>query len=174
MTKRNYTQGTRSSRIAVPVRRGVGRRQRSAPHHLGQPLPKHYDALQAGESHPVDDLVSRIPQIAALDRRLLRESRRWQERVADKRAFISFMDARLTQRVLRQEAYFDVGFEHGRIEGIAASLNASIRSDAATRTLVRAVRTAAMSTDLDRSRIATVLLELARAFVLAGESRSYR
>jgi hypothetical protein len=155
-----------------------GRLSRSS---TGQyPFERRYAALQGSEEHPVDTIIDRIPQIATLDRDLARQARRWAGEVRDVQGFNHFEDRRLSQRTLREEAFFDAGHEHGRTRGRAESLSASMATNPAAWEVARAIYLSALGWRLRGPRLVAVLLELARAVALgrripgSGDTRRRR
>lgn len=166
MTKKPYPKTPRVSRST---------RRRPTPVSTGDrfsrayPFPRHYRDLDGHEQHPVDAVISRIPKIATLDRSLVRRSQRWKAQVRDVQGYIAYEDARLHQRVLREEAHFDAGHREGRLIGLVESLSASSAASAKARELAQQIRVATMTTILPPDRIVAVLLEAARALVLGQQ-----
>jgi hypothetical protein len=127
------------------------------------------------EDHPVDRLVAALPEVRAVDRRARRIAGRLGADArarANAAAWIRYDDLRLLQRTVRQEAYFDAGWELGSVAGAAASLGREAGGSAAQRDaaladeLGLAVTRLAVTTPLDRDHAAAVLLEIARALIL--------
>jgi hypothetical protein len=167
MTKRKYTRGPRLSAAPHPPRPRPKRRPRARPTpHRGRPFPREYAALQDHETHPIDKLVSAIPEVAALDRRVRGLARRRQQQATDRQAFIEYEDLRLGQHLLREELHFDAGFERGRLAGRAESLAVSRRADREGTDLARKVEVLVSATKLPPARVAALLLEVSRALVV--------
>jgi hypothetical protein len=78
------------------------------------------------------------------------------------------------QRLDREAAYFDVGYEHGRAAGRAEALtDGKPRGSTAYRDLARRVREAAADASLPPGQATSALLEAAWALVDgAGETRT--
>jgi hypothetical protein len=165
MTKKRYLKTPHASRSAVADARPPQRPLRSARY----PFPRRYCDLQGDEEHPIDAVIARIPAIAALDRKLLRQSHVWESQVRDAEAYRDYEDARLRQRCLREEAFFDGGHREGRLVGLVESLSASIAGSQRAGKLARQIRTALLTTILPPDRIVAVLLELARAIALGQQ-----
>ena len=140
MTKKRY-------RKTAHVSRSDKRRR-------GRPLPDHYSAAQpaGSEEHPIDLLVDAIPEIAARRRKLIRMSRRRQRQAQDQRAFIAYEDARLEYFTLREQLYFNAGFERGLLAGRADSQEV----DAGTRTFAHQLGLVVATADLPRSQVAAI------------------
>jgi hypothetical protein len=132
------------------------------------PFEHRYDSLKTDDPHVVDEIIDRIPAIAALDRKLLRLSGRCRSQVRDVKKFIAYEDARLEQRCERERAFYDAGHAQGHLVGVAESLNSSVRFDRDARAFARRVQIARLASKLPRHRVLAVLLELARGFVLVG------
>ena len=162
MTKKPYPKTPRVSR-STPRPDAPSNASRPS---RAYPFPRRYGDLDGREEHPIDAVISKIPKIAAIDRRLVRLSRRWKEQVRDVQGYIAYEDARLQQRVLREEAHFDAGHREGRLVGLVESLSASSAGSAKARELAQQIRVATMTTVLPPDRIVAVLLEAARALVL--------
>ena len=141
----------------------------------------HYQRLEpAGdEEHPVDRLVAALPEVATVDR----DARRMGSHLAahprarlDAAGWVRYEDLRLLQRTIRQEAYFDAGWEMGAIAAVStAAAPASVAAGragaelaGAVETLTLAVTRLTVATSLGRDRAAAVLLEIARGLILGG------
>lgn len=162
MTEKTYPKSTRVSR-SLPAR---------APR--AYPFERRYDALKTDEPHPIDVIIDRIPAIAALDRKLLRLSKRHRSQVSDVRRFIDYEDARLDQRCVREQAFFDAGHQQGRLDGVVESLNSSVKLEPNARAFARRLEVARLSSTLATERVLAVLLELARGLVLTRNLRQNR
>jgi hypothetical protein len=151
MTKKRYRKTARVSR--------------SGKSHGRHPLPDHYAAAQPPDTsgeHPVDFLIDSIPEIARRRRRLVRMAKRWQHEVVDERAFIAYEDLRLEYFTLREQLYFNAGFERGRLAGRADSADLATSTRAFAHQLGLAVATA----DLPQPHIAAAMIEVAKAVML--------
>jgi hypothetical protein len=111
--------------------------------------------------------------VAALDQKLRRLASYWQDQISDQRAYVHYEDLRLAQRLLREEMFFDAGFEHGRLAGRAESRAASSATPA-NRKLARKVELAAISAGLPRETTVALLLEISRALILGPIFRRRR
>jgi hypothetical protein len=171
MTKKPYPKVPRVSRSGRPARNSPQPRRRPSrdDQQRSYPFLRAYATLGGSGEHPVDTIVDRLPEIALLDRKLRRVANRYQAEIKDAAAFIAYEDARLDQRLQRQEAFFDAGHHEGRITGILESLSASVAGSARARELARQLRLAIMTTVLPPDRIVAALLELARALVLGQQ-----
>ncbi|MBN2575419.1 MAG: hypothetical protein JXP73_12720 [Deltaproteobacteria bacterium] len=129
------------------------------------PFPDHFAAAQppaTNGEHPVDLLIDAIPEVASRRRKLVRMAKRWQAEARNKPAFIAYEDARLDYFVLREQLYFNAGFERGLLAGRAESRHA----DAATHAFAHQLGLAVAASDMPSPRIAAALLEVAKAVVL--------
>jgi hypothetical protein len=156
MTKKTYPKTPRLSRSTR------AKRPRA------YPFERRYDALRTDDPHPVDALIDRIPTIAALDRKLLRLSKRHRAEVRDVRRFIDYEDARLEQRCMREQTFYDAGHQQGRLDGAAESISSSIDSSRDARAFARRVQIARLSSGLPTERVLAMLLEMARGLALTG------
>jgi hypothetical protein len=167
MTKKPYPKVPRVSRSGRPSRPQPQPRPAPSDRARGSyPFPRTYAALGGDGEHPVDAIVARLPKIATLDRRLVRLANRYQAEVKDTAGFVDYEDARLAQRLQRQEAFFDAGHHEGRITGALESVSTSVAGSARAQQLTRQLRLAIMTTVLPPNSIVAVLLELARVLVL--------
>jgi hypothetical protein len=150
MTKKRYRKTARVSRS--------GKSERYL-------FPDHYTAAQppgtSGE-HPVDILIDAIPEVASRRRKLVRMAKGWRRRVGDERAFINYEDARLDYFVLREQLYFNAGFERGLLAGRAHAREV----EAGTRAFGHQLGLAVATADLPPSHVAATLLEVAGAVAL--------
>lgn len=87
---------------------------------------RHYQAIldrrPADADHPIDVLISRLPDVAELDdavRQAAHELRDPAARESEQR-WIQYEDLRHLQRAAREERMFDVGFELGRVASAPA------------------------------------------------------
>jgi hypothetical protein len=165
MTKKRYDKSSDLSRSKPPPRDIRRPKRRSPPPNTG-PAGGYFEALQPdSDDHPVDLLVDRIPHIAKLSRDLAWMADRIKRDVRDRRAFVAYEDLRLHVRTEREVAYYNIGYEQGRLTGRANSLS----RDSRARALARDLQIAVMKSALPTRRVAAVLLELGRAHVLELE-----
>ena len=134
---------------------------------------RHYEAMVGphDSQHPVDVAVAALPEVRDVDARARAQSLRMAR--ADLRAtndaWICYDDLRLLQRSIRQERFFDAGFEHGLLAGRAEAQRLAGRAapdGEAARTLAAVLRSAVLFAPLPRQTQVAVLLELARALVM--------
>jgi hypothetical protein len=156
MTKKPYRKTARVSRSA--------RRQRPR----GNPFEARYRQLQGDDPHPVDLIIDEIPQVRALDRKLIRLARRVQQQVRDPKGYVRYEDLRAEQRCMREQVFFDAGHAQGRIDGVVESLDSSVKLNRDARAFARRVQVARLSSRLSSERVVAVLMELARGLVLVG------
>jgi hypothetical protein len=162
MTRRNATE-KRARSLARPDRPPLPPRFSTSARY---PFERRYQELDGAEDHPVDAAIRKIRRIASIDRKVLALSRHWQEQVDHPDAYAHYEDLRFFQRCVREEAFFDAGFEEGKLVGIARSVANSRTATAEGHRLATGVFQAVRTAKLPHAHIAAVLLELARAFVL--------
>ena len=99
------------------------------------------------EGHPVDDAVERRLDHAALRRRIRTATDRLTEALGEEQDLWLRLDELLgEQRLDREAAYFDIGYEHGRAAGRAEGLaEGKPRATIAYRALAEHVREAAVN-----------------------------
>jgi hypothetical protein len=119
--------------------------------------------------HPADELVQQIPEVMAADQaaRALSTELGGSElalRAADR--WVEYEDARFHQRALHEERFFDVGYEMGRLAGLAESRDAGWGVE--VESLGRQVHEVVVASQLPPARVAAVLLDAARALVLGA------
>src|SRR5689334_5043210 len=93
-------------------------------------LPSYFKQVARTEKdeHPIYLAVCRRrPQLAAQERRLTRlQQEVWGQLGSKTKAFKDLYDLRSDISGEREEAYFDVGYEHGLAEGIARARTAAL------------------------------------------------
>lgn len=121
----------------------------------------------ANEEHPVDVLVDRRLDHAALRRRIRAATDRLMEALGEEQDLWLRLEELLgEQRLDREAAYFDIGYEHGRAAGRAEALaDGRPRASTAYRELARRVREAAVNASLPPGQTASALLEVAWALI---------
>ena len=131
---------------------------------------RHYRALleseQAEGQHPADRLVADLPDVREVDeaaQAMSAEMSRLAERRQAIASWTEYEDLRFQQRCVREERFFDVGYEMGWEAGIA-QYGAFARGHDAT-VARRQVHRVLVSSNLSRIERALVLLEVARALL---------
>ena len=133
--------------------------------HRAHPFPDHYSAAQppgASDEHPVDVLIGELPEIVSRRRKLSQMTKRVQSQVRDQALFVRYADCWTEYASLREERYFNAGFEQGLLAGRAESRAAS----ATARTLAHQIRLIVATTNIPLPHVAATLLGVARAAVL--------
>jgi hypothetical protein len=128
-------------------------------------LPDHYSAVQlphADKEHPVDVLIDNLPEIASRQRKLLQMARKVQSQLRDQLLFIRYVDCKTEHTALREQLYFNAGFERGLLAGRAESRAAS----ADARALAHQIELLVATHDMPLPDAAAALLGVARAMVL--------
>jgi len=126
------------------------------------------------DEHPVDALVARRLDHAALRRRIRAATDRLMEALDEEHDLWLRLEELLgEQRLDREAAYFDIGYEHGRAAGRAEALaDGKLRASSAYRALAQRVREAAVNPGLPHEQAASALIEAAWALVLWPNRRS--
>ena len=138
---------------------------------------RHYQALLEPEhaegEHPADRLVADLPDVREVDaaaRAMSAEMTRSVEQRQSLASWTEYEDLRFQQRSVREERFFDVGYEMDWEAGIARY---GAFADGPEATVVRRqVHRVIVSSDLSRIERAVVLLEVARALLHPAESGS--
>jgi hypothetical protein len=133
---------------------------------------RHYQAIlerrTVDQDHPIDLLISRLPDVVEIDRTLREVAHQMHDPVArtSQERWIEYEDLRLLQRTVRQERFFDAGFEFGRVAGVTES--SFVGNDEGVSEFRDFLRDTVLRAPLSREWAIAVLLEMARALVLAG------
>ena len=142
----------------------------------GESMRRHYRALLESEhaegEHPVDRLVADLPEVREVDeaaRAMSAEMSRSPARRQSSASWTEYEDLRFQQRAVREERFFDVGYEMGWEAGVAQS-GAFARGHDAT-VARRQVHRVLLSSDLSRTERALVLIEVARALLRPADTR---
>jgi hypothetical protein len=142
------------------------------------PPPRSYEDMsdELDDEYPVDALVDRRLDHAVLRRRIRAATDRLVEALDEEHDLWLRLEELLgEQRIDREAAYFDVGYEHGRAAGRAEVLaEKGPRGGAAYHDLARHLREAAVNVGLPHDRAAAALLEAAWAIVVEGRAPSVR
>ena len=141
----------------------------------GESMRRHYRALLESEQtegqHPADRLVADLPDVHEIDEAARAMSAEMSRSVAQRQSIASwteYEDLRFQQRCVREERFFDVGYEMGREAGIA-QYGAFAHSPNAT-VVRRQLQGVLVSSDLSRIERALVLLEVARALLRPADT----
>jgi hypothetical protein len=143
---------------------------------------RHYESIagpRPPDDHPVDKAVAAVREVRQADARARGQARRMRraEVRADPAGWVRYQDLLLAQRCIRQERFFDAGFQYGLLAARAESSSLRARGVPARRAreagrLGGDLRRAVMTSRLPREAAVAVLLELARALVLDAPARS--
>jgi hypothetical protein len=135
-----------------------------------KPFLDHYSATQpprASEEHPIDVLIGELPEIASRRRKLSRMEKKVQSQVHDHVFFVRYVDCKTEYTTLREQLYFNAGFERGLLAGRAESRAAN----AAARALAHQIELLVATHDMPLPDAAAALLGVARAMVLGLQQR---
>jgi hypothetical protein len=130
----------------------------------------HYQGANAadGEDYPIDDELERRLRHATLRRRILSAQRRLLAALGEKRHLYLCLEELLGSRGdAREEAMFNLGFEHGLVQGRVDALATTVRHQAERGRVPasRLIRDAA-NAGFDPPRALVALLEVAWAMAL--------
>jgi hypothetical protein len=119
------------------------------------------------ESHPVDDLMARDPDLRRIRQRAHRHLARLQAQTGST-AVLDFEAERNHLDAARVETAYNIGFEGGLAAGMIAGLGRArgARRDRDEVALLRDVRTAIAGTTASRDRVQSALLEVAWALAI--------
>jgi hypothetical protein len=124
------------------------------------------DSDRVEGEHPVDRLVAELPEVRDIDEAARAGAAEMSKSAARRRSatyWAEYEDLRFRQRCVREERFFDVGYEMGRLAGIAEyGAFADSRSSVSLR---RQVHRVLVSSPLSCAEKAMNLLEVARAFI---------
>jgi hypothetical protein len=125
------------------------------------------------DEHPVDVLVEKRAPQRRLRRRIRRASRQLMQVLAGRRDLWLGLEAQLAEyRQLREQAYFDVGFEHGFAAGQAHIVGLLLGAGVRVEQLAARVREQAILDDqLSPQERALALLQAAWAVGFARDVR---
>lgn len=143
-----------------------------------------YDMVnhEPSEEHAVDRTVQRLRPLKKLRRRIRHATDELMDTLGERRHLWLRLEELLGQyRAHREEAYFDLGYEHGAAAGLASALR--VLSSTATapaflraRELADTVRDLAVQADLPRALTVAALLESAWSLALGlpepGDSKT--
>jgi hypothetical protein len=128
---------------------------------------------QEDDEHPVDALVARRLDHAVLRRRIRTATDRLVEALDEEHDLWLRLEELLgEQRLDREAAYFDIGYEHGYVAGRAEALAETEPQGTAYRALAQRLREAAVNAGLSHERATTALLEAAWALLVEGGARA--
>jgi len=130
----------------------------------------HYWAAQPADSetHPIDDEVERRLRHASLRKRIIAAQGRVMAALGKQRHHYLRLEELVGQRhTNREEAMFNVGFEHGLLQGRADALAAALRNQGARgRALAARLARLATGAGLEPRCALAALLEVAWAMAL--------
>ena len=137
-----------------------------------------------GEAHPIDDELERRLRHGKLRKGIVAAQGRVIAALGEQRHLYLELEQVVGDRAIdREEAMFNIAFEHGLVRGRADSLRAALRRQGPRgRTLARQIARLAASEGLESPRALNVIIEVAWALSLgshkppvrAGRSRRAR
>ena len=130
---------------------------------------RHYRDLAASieaDNHVADEVVDAMPDVEEVDRAVREAAGEMadSERRRSQESWLAYEDLRFAQRTLREERFFDVGFEMGLLAG-AAGLREALGNPIAE-PLRRDILKRASAARLPVNHVAAVLIEAARALLV--------
>jgi hypothetical protein len=130
------------------------------------PFPDHYERTRIdGKEHPADVVIGNLSKIKKLRRRLSKLSEALRQSVRDPKAFIAYVDARGVYQSMRENLFFNAGFEHGLLAARQDNMVERMASDPVARRLLVEINQLTITTELPRNRVAMLLLEGAWAMI---------
>jgi hypothetical protein len=130
----------------------------------------HYREANLGDSelHPIDDELDRRVRHRGLRKRIITAQGRVMAALGDRRHLYLHLEELVGHRQgEREEALFNIGFEHGLVRGRADALATVLRNQGARgRALAARLAQLAMTAGLETSRTLAALLEVAWAVAL--------
>jgi hypothetical protein len=134
------------------------------------PFPDHYERTRVdSKEHPADVVIGNLPKIKRLRRRLLKLSEKLRKTVKAPKALIAYVDARGVYESMRENLFFNAGFEHGLLAARQDCGTERILNHPVAREVRNEINQIALSTSLPRNRVVMLLLEAAWAMVFRVE-----
>ncbi len=120
------------------------------------------------EAHPIDDEIERRLRHATLRKRIINAQDRVVAALGEQRHVYLRLEELIGDRQIdREEAMFNLGFEHGIVQGRADALTATLRRQGARgRALAARLAQLATNAGLGQGRELAALLEVAWAMAL--------
>jgi hypothetical protein len=112
-----------------------------------------------------DVVIGNLPKIKKVIRRLSKLSEALRQSVKNPKAFIAYVDARGVYQSMRENLYFNAGFEHGLLAARQDNMVERMASDPVARRLLVEINQLTLTTELPRNRVAMLLLEGAWAMI---------
>ena len=113
------------------------------------PFPDHYERTRIdGKEHPADVAIGNLPKIKRLERRLSKLSESLRQSVTNPKAFIAYVDARGVYQSVRENLFFNAGFEHGLLAARQDNLVERMASDPVARRLLAEINQITLTTEL--------------------------
>jgi hypothetical protein len=131
-------------------------------------------ANKAGsDEHPIDDELERRLRHAGLTHRIMKSQDAVVAALGDRRQLYFALEQLLSERVEdREEAMFNLGFEHGCLQGGTDAMAALWRKSGPARAFARELARLSLAPGLKRSQTVAVLLEVAWSLSLQPRSSS--
>jgi hypothetical protein len=129
---------------------------------------RYREAEESGsEEHPIDEAVARRLRHGGLRKRIRRATDRLVHALGDQRDAWLDLEALLgNYRIDREEAFFEIGYEHGLVAGRAEALAALRRRGGPHRALATSLARLAVNAGLHPSGAVAALLEVAWGLAL--------
>jgi hypothetical protein len=139
---------------------------------MARPNP-YREANKGGAQSPVDDEVERRLRHGGLNQRILSMQDQVVDALGEERAVYLRLEELQTQRTDgREEAMFNLGFEHGLLQGRTDAMGALWRKSPRGRGLVARLARLTAETRLDRSQAVAALLEIAWSLSISRRRRA--
>jgi hypothetical protein len=129
-------------------------------------FPDHYERTRIeGKEHPADFVIDHLPVIVRFQSRLSRLSVNLRKSVQNRKPFIEYVDARGMYQSMRENLFYNAGFEHGLLAARQDNLVERMASDPVARRLLAEINQLTLTTELPRNRVVMLLLEAAWAMI---------
>lgn len=148
-------------------------------HHREPPsgADNHFQRMEheAEEGHPIDLVVEKRVQHRAARKRLIDLQNKILQRLGDdKKPFFALEELRMHVSAEREEAYFDVGYEHGLADALATERRGRARLSAEAGQLATEFRERIVQSQVPTRDALLALLECVWAVAAKGESSEAR
>jgi hypothetical protein len=124
------------------------------------------------DGHPIDDEVERRTENEDLKQRIMTAQDQLLAVLDNKRVYLALEELFGERADAREEAMFNVGFEHGYVQGRRDTLAALWRRTPRGRTLAKKITQLAMDAHLTPPHAIAALLEVAWSFLTRPERAS--
>jgi hypothetical protein len=134
------------------------------------PFPDHYERTRIeGKEHPADLVIDRLPRMVRFRRKLTKLLQKLAHATKDFEPVRNYVDARGVYQSMRENLYFNAGFEHGLLAALQDCGTERILNHTVAREVRNEINQITLSASLPRNRVVMLLLEAAWAMVFRAE-----